>query len=206
MSTYFIFWFTKGDVRMKVKEITYVALFAAIMGILGLLPPITLGFTPVPITLQTLGVILAGGILGARLGALSIIVFLLIVAAGMPLLPGGRGGIGVFFGPSGGYLIGYVIAAFSIGLIFSKIQTLKFKHIIATNLTVGVFSVYLTGIPVQAFVMNLPILETIKLSLVYIPGDFMKAIIASILVYKLQKYPTIAQNFVKPSTAQVREG
>lgn len=101
MSTYFIFWFTKGDVRMKIKEITYVALFAGIMGILGLVPPITLGFTPVPITLQTLGVILAGGILGARLGSLSIIVFLLIVAAGMPLYPVDAVELSLF-GPSGG--------------------------------------------------------------------------------------------------------
>src|SRR5690606_31863198 len=135
---------------MKIKEITYVALFAAIMGVLGLLPPITLGFTPVPITLQTLGVLLAGGVLGAKLGSLSMIVFLLLVAAGMPLLPGGRGGIGVFVGPSGGYLIGYVLAAFCIGFIFSKIRSLKFKHIISINLTVGIFAVYLTGIPVQA--------------------------------------------------------
>lgn len=191
---------------MKIKEITYVALFAAIMGVLGLLPPITLGFTPVPITLQTLGVLLAGGVLGAKLGSLSMIVFLLLVAAGMPLLPGGRGGIGVFVGPSGGYLIGYVLAAFCIGFIFSKIRSLKFKHIISINLTVGIFAVYLTGIPVQAFVMNLPLLETIKLSLVYIPGDVLKATIASILVYRLLKYPIFARNFATTAPVHVREG
>lgn len=191
---------------MKIKEMTYVALFAAIMGILGLMPPITLSFTPVPITLQTLGVVLAGGILGARLGSLSIIVFLLLVAAGMPLLSGGRGGIGVFFGPSAGYLIGYPIAAFCIGFIFSKIRTLKFSHILGTNLTVGIFTVYLTGIPVQAFMMNLPLMETIKLSLVYLPGDIIKAAIASVLVYRLQKYPIIYRNFAKSVPSQVKEG
>ena len=71
---------------MKIQEMTHVALFAAIMGALGLLPPIFLTFTPVPITLQTIGVLLAGGILGARLGAISQIVFLLLVAAGLPTL------------------------------------------------------------------------------------------------------------------------
>ncbi|MED3662020.1 biotin transporter BioY [Ureibacillus sp. FSL K6-8385] len=187
---------------MKIREITYVALFAAFMGILGLIPPITLSFTPVPITLQTLGVLLAGGILGPRLGSLSIVVFLLVVAAGMPLLPGGRGGIGVFFGPSGGYLIGYVIAAFFIGLIFSKLHMLKFRHILAANLTAGVFSVYLTGVPVQAFVMDLPLLDAIKLSLVYVPGDLAKAAIASILVYRLQKYPIFSHS----APAQLKEG
>ena len=88
---------------------TQVALFAAIMGALGLLPPIFLSFTPVPITLQTIGVLLAGGILGARLGAISQIVFLLLVATGLPLLSGGRGGLGVFVGPSAGYLLSYPI-------------------------------------------------------------------------------------------------
>ena len=74
---------------------TKVALFAAVMGVLGLMPPIPIGVIPVPITLQTLGVILSGGILGARLGAMSQIVFLLLVATGLPLLAGGRGGLGV---------------------------------------------------------------------------------------------------------------
>ena len=100
---------------MKIRELMYVTMFAAIMGVLGLLPPIMLAFTPVPITLQSLGVMLSGSVLGARLGpkyaALSQLVFMLLVAIGLPLLSGGRGGIGVFFGPSGGYLLGYVAGA-----------------------------------------------------------------------------------------------
>ena len=68
------------------------------MGVLGLIPPIALSITPVPITLQSLGVMLAGGLLGSRLGALSQLVFLLIVGVGAPLLAGGRGGLGVFLG------------------------------------------------------------------------------------------------------------
>nr|WP_323873730.1 biotin transporter BioY [Priestia megaterium] len=60
---------------MKTKDMTYVALFTAIMGALGLVPPIFLSFTPVPITLQPMGVMLSGGILGARLGALSQFLF-----------------------------------------------------------------------------------------------------------------------------------
>lgn len=178
---------------MKIKEITYVALFAAVMGALGLVPPLMLSFTPVPITLQTLGVLLAGGILGARLGAWSMTVFLLIVAAGMPLLSGGRGGIGVFVGPSAGYLLSYPLAAFCIGYMLSRFKKLTFKHILLTNLTIGIFLIYLFGIPVQAYMMNLPLIETIKVSLVYLPGDVMKAILASILVYRLRKYPVFYQ-------------
>lgn len=184
---------------MKIKDITYIALFAAVMGALGLVPPIMLSFTPVPITLQTLGVLLAGGILGARLGAWSLSVFLLLVAAGMPLLSGGRGGIGVFVGPSAGYLFAYPITAFVIGFIIQRIKTLNLRNILLTNLTVGIFLLYLIGIPVQAFVMNIPVLEAIKLSLVYIPGDVIKASLASYLVFRLKKHSVFKQNLSKAS-------
>lgn len=176
---------------MKIQEMTYIALFAAIMGALGLVPPIMLSFTPVPITLQTLGVLLAGGVLGARLGAWSQVVFLLIVAAGIPLLSGGRGGIGVFVGPSAGYLLAYPITAFCLGFILSRLKNLNFRHIIITNLTVGIFLIYLIGVPVQAFIMDIPLLDAVKLSLVYIPGDILKATLASYLVFRLRKSPFI---------------
>jgi biotin transport system substrate-specific component len=180
---------------MKIREITFVAVFAAVMGALGLVPPITLSFTPVPITLQTLGVLLAGGVLGARLGAMSQTIFLLLVAAGMPLLSGGRGGLSVFVGPSVGYLISWPITAFCIGYLLSRFQTLKIQHVLLINLTVGILLVYVIGIPVQAFMMKIPVLNAVKLSLIYIPGDMLKAILASILVYRLRKHPVLSRSF-----------
>jgi biotin transport system substrate-specific component len=192
-----------GDIKMKIKEITFVAVFAAVMGALGLVPPIMLTFTPVPITLQTLGVILAGGVLGARLGAMSQTVFLLIVAAGMPLLSGGRGGLGVFVGPSAGYLISWPITAFCIGYLISRLKALKIQYILLINLTVGILLIYLIGIPVQAFMMDIPVLEAVKLSLVYIPGDVLKAILASILVYKLRKHPVFSRSLATSDSSHL---
>ncbi|WHY66586.1 biotin transporter BioY [Neobacillus sp. SuZ13] len=179
---------------MKLKEMTFVAVFAAVMGALGVVPPIMLSFTPVPITLQTLGVLLTGGVLGARLGAMSQIIFLLLVAAGMPLLSGGRGGPSVFVGPSVGYLISWPITAFCIGYLLSRFQNLKLKYVLMINLTVGILLIYLIGIPAQAFMMDIPVLEAAKLSLVYIPGDVLKAILASILVYRLRKHPFFSRS------------
>lgn len=179
---------------MKIKEITFVAVFAAVMGALGVVPPIMLSFTPVPITLQTLGVLLAGGVLGARLGAMSQTIFLLLLAAGMPLLSGGRGGISVFVGPSVGYIISWPITAFCIGYLLSRFQTLKIQHILFINLTVGILLIYLIGIPVQAFMMDIPLLNAVQLSLIYIPGDVLKAILASILVYRLRKHPFFSRS------------
>ena len=72
---------------VKTKDIVYIALFAAIMAALAVIPPITLA-TGVPISSQSMGPMLAGAILGARRGALSMILFLVLVAAGLPLLVG----------------------------------------------------------------------------------------------------------------------
>jgi biotin transport system substrate-specific component len=179
---------------MKLKEITFVAVFAAVMGALGIVPPINLSFTPVPITLQTLGVLLAGGVLGARLGAMSQTVFLLLVAVGVPLLSGGRGGLSVFVGPSVGYLISWPITAFVIGYLLSRIENLKLHHVLFINLTVGILLIYLIGIPVQALIMHISVLNAVKVSLVYLPGDVLKAVLASILVYRLRKHPVFSRS------------
>jgi biotin transport system substrate-specific component len=192
---------------MKIKEITFVALFAAVMGALGLVPPITLSFSPVPITLQTLGVLISGGVLGARLGAMSQFIFLLLVAAGMPLLSGGRGGLSVFVGPSVGYLIAWPITAYCIGYLLNRFKTLKFQHVLLINLTVGILLIYIIGIPVQAFMMHISVLQAVKISLVFIPGDVLKAILASILVYRLRKHPVfiraLGTNYAKQPSENI---
>ncbi|MEK3934347.1 biotin transporter BioY [Sporosarcina sp. FSL W7-1349] len=181
---------------MNVRDMANVALFAAVMGVLGLMPPIPVGVMPVPITLQTLGVLLAGGLLGARLGAMSQIVFLLIVATGLPLLSGGRGGLGVFVGPSAGYLLAWPITAFCIGWIQSRFTKIQLWNVLPLNVTVGVFLIYAIGVPVQAVVMELEILDVTKASLLFLPGDVLKATIASLLIVQLQKYPVFNRHMI----------
>ena len=170
---------------MRVKDLAYIALLAAVVGVLSLMPPIAVPYSPVPITLQTLGVLLAGGLLGAKRGGLSLLLFLVLVAAGAPLLAGGRGGPSVFVGPSAGYLISWPITAFVIGLIISRFKKAQLWKVLLVNLTVGIFLIYLFGIPVQAAFTNTSVFVTAKLSQVYLPGDIIKAIIASILVNRL---------------------
>jgi biotin transport system substrate-specific component len=93
------------------RWLAHVAIFTGIIAVLGLVPALPIPGMPVPITLQTLGVMLAGAVLGARKGGASVLLFLALVAIGLPLLAGGRGGLGVFAGPSVGFLIGWPIAA-----------------------------------------------------------------------------------------------
>ena len=98
------------------RNLTLVALFAALIAALGLIPQLTLAFG-VPITAQSLGVMLCGTVLGARRGALAVLLFVLLVALGLPLLAGGRGGLGVFASPTAGFVVGFPFAAFITGLI-----------------------------------------------------------------------------------------
>ena len=101
------------------RSLTHIALFAALIAALGLVPRIDLA-AGVPITAQSLGIMLCGTVLGARKGALAVLLFLLLVALGLPLLAGGRGGLGVFAGPSVGYLVGFPIAAFVAGWVMER--------------------------------------------------------------------------------------
>lgn len=94
----------------------------------------------------------------------------------------------MFVGPSVGYLISWPITAFVIGYLLSFIANVKLHHVLLINLTVGILLIYFIGIPVQALIMHISLLDAVKISLVYIPGDVLKAVLASILVYRLRKH------------------
>ncbi|MBS3114084.1 biotin transporter BioY [Candidatus Woesearchaeota archaeon] len=100
--------------KNKLKGMVFAALFAALTAAVAWFK-IPLPFTPVPITLQTLVVLLSGAMLGAYYGSLSMIIYLILGAIGLPVFAGGASGIGVLFGPTGGYLFSYPVAAFVIG-------------------------------------------------------------------------------------------
>jgi biotin transporter BioY len=101
------------------KGMIFAALFAALTAAVAWFK-IPLPFTPVPITLQTLAVLLSGVMLGSYYGALSMIIYLLLGAIGLPVFAGGGSGIGALLGPTGGYLFSYPIAAFVIGKMKEK--------------------------------------------------------------------------------------
>ncbi|NNC13807.1 biotin transporter BioY [Planctomonas sp. JC2975] len=171
--------------RLDVTDLARVAVFAGILAVLGLPGSFTV-LGAVPITAQTLGVMLAGAVLGPWLGALSVTVFLALVTAGLPLLAGGRGGIGVFFGPSAGYLPGWILGALVIGLIVhaGHRKPVTWRTLVGV-IVGGIVVVYALGIPIQSVVTRLPLGETALTSLVFVPGDLAKAVIATTVVMTL---------------------
>jgi biotin transport system substrate-specific component len=181
--------------RIDATDIARIAVFAAIVAALGL-PGAFSVFGAVPITAQTLGVMLAGAVLGAWRGMLSMVVLLALVAIGLPLLAGGRGGIGVFVGPSAGYLLGWVVGAFVIGLIVhAGGRKLTWVRTSLGVLLGGIGVVYAFGIPVQSFVTRLPLAETLLQSSIFVPGDLIKAVLATVITMTLARaYPRAFQN------------
>ena len=183
---------------MNTRDIVLIALFAAIIVVLGLLPPITLGFIPVPITAQSLGVMLAGVILGAKRGAIAVLLVLLLVAIGLPVLSGGRGGLAVFAGPTVGYLIGWLPGAFLTGFIserFVKDEQSAFAQISGFFIAAvagGIGAVYLCGIIGLVIMKGLPFFATLVGSLTFVPGDLVKAAIVALAARAVQVgYPLL---------------
>ncbi|WP_455474325.1 biotin transporter BioY [Bartonella sp. B30(2025)] len=174
---------------MNVKDLTYIALFAAIYAILGLFPPITFPFLQgIPITAQSMGPMLVGSILGAKRGALASILFLVLVAAGFPLLAGGRGGIGAFLGAGGGYLIGFVFAAFLIGFMVELFwYRLNFIILVVINTIGGIGVVYLFGVPWMAYITKISLLKALMISMGFIISGFLKVLIASSIALTVKK-------------------
>ena len=169
------------------KTLAHIALFAALIAVLGIVPPLSLGFG-VPITAQSLGIMLAGSVLGAKRGTAAVLLFLFIVTLGLPLLSGGRGGLGVFVGPTAGFLAGFVAAAFTIGLIVERWRGAPLA-VVATvaSLIGGIIVMYAFGIVGMAIVLDKTLVEAAWLVTAFIPGDIGKAVIAGLVTAALAR-------------------
>jgi biotin transport system substrate-specific component len=178
-------------VRVDIRDITRIAVFAAILAVLGIPGAIPVFGGAVPITAQTLGVMLAGAILGSWRGAAAVAVFELLVLVGLPLLSGGRGGIAVFAGPSVGYLIGWIVGAFVIGAIVRADARKPTWWRTALGCFVGgIVVIYALGIPFQSLITGLPLAQTALSSAVFVPGDLVKVVLATIITLSLWRaYP-----------------
>lgn len=164
--------------RQPVRDLAYIAAFGAIVAALGLLPPIALPVIPVPVTAQSLGVMLAGAVLGARRGFWALVLFVALVALGLPLLSGGRGGLGVFVGPSVGFVIGFPFAAYAVGWfteLFCPDGRYRLGRGIAAALLGGVGVLYVFGAAGYMIVSRTSPLPV----LLFIPGDIVKAVLTA---------------------------
>ena len=135
---------------------------------------------PVPVVLSTLFVLLSGLLLGSRGALLSMGLYLLIGAMGVPVFAGGRGGFAHFFGPTGGYLFGYVLSAWVTGFISEHAQPGSVLEM--TGIAVGILAVYLPGLPWLKMVTHLSWAKTMMVGMIpFLIGDGIKGAAAFML-------------------------
>lgn len=177
--------------RFPPGDVARVAVFAALIAVLGLPGSVNVFGNPVPITFQTFGVMLAGLILGSWRAAMAVLVLLALVAVGLPLLAGGRGGLGVFAMPSAGFLLGWLPGAFLTGWLAERAgRSPSTVRLLVACLAGGIGVIYLVGVPVQAFVSGVPLGVAALGSAAFLPGDLAKAVVAALVARGTQRaYP-----------------
>ena len=146
---------------------------------------VPLPWTPVPMTLQPLFVILAGAVLGPRLGAAAMATYLAVGMGGAPVFSQGHAGIGWLLGPTGGYLISYPAAAYVSGLLAGKASSSALRLFGA--LSAGMLIIYVGGTAQLALLTQLDLRAVMALSVLpFLGGDLAKVLIAVIVAKRVR--------------------
>ena len=162
--------------QTDVREMALIALMAAVTCILG---PLSIPIGVVPISLTNFAVYLAIYVLGCRRGTISYIVYLLIGLVGLPVFSSFSSGVGKLFGPTGGYLIGFIFMALICGLFIEKWEKKIYMHFI--GMVLGTAVCYVFGTAWLAFTAHMGFGAALAAGVIpFIPGDLVKIIIAMI--------------------------
>jgi len=169
--------------KTSVKGIVYAALFGALTAAGAF---IVIPLPPVPLTAQTFFLNLAAVLLGGSLGALSQFVYVMLGIVGIPVFAGGKAGLGVLFGPTGGYLLGFIIAGFAVGKIAgAKKGAGIFWYMMA--MLAGMIIIYGLGVLQLALVAKLNFTQAFTAGVLpFLPGDMIKILLAAIIADKLK--------------------
>ncbi len=156
--------------KSKTASLTSVALLSAVLCVLG---PLSIPIGPVPVTLGVLGVFLCATILGPKKGAAAVTLYLLIGLAGLPVFSGFAGGPGKLFGPTGGYLLGYLPLVVLSGIFVDRFYKNVFLQ--AAGMLIGLTTLYLTGTLWLSYQASMPFTAAAAAGVLpFIPFDIAK--------------------------------
>lgn len=179
----------KNTKKSVILDMVYVAVFTAIISVLAQIS-VPLGII-VPFTLQTLGVFLASAMLGWKRGTLSVILYVLLGVIGLPVFAGFSGGVSALFGPTGGYIIGFIFTALAVGFMTDKLG--RKLWVLAVSMVVGLLLCYIFG---TAWFIILYNMQGKAMDLItalgycvfpFLIADGLKIIVAAVLVNRLDK-------------------
>lgn len=176
------------DMKISTKEIVLVSIFT---GLTAIGASISIPMGEIPITMQTLFVLMSGVILGPKLGVLSQLTYLILGVIGIPIFAGFTGGIQSIMKPSFGFIIGFIFAAYIVGRIANPTKVFSPKRIWIACLA-GTTVIYLIGLPYMYYILNIIMVRGLSFStvlqmgcLLFLPGDLLKLALAAIISIKV---------------------
>ena len=179
--------------RNRGADLALTAVFAALIAALSVLPGIPVGALGVPISLQTLGVLLAGLILGPARAAAAVGLYLLVGLAGLPVFSGFRGGLGVLALPSAGFLLGFLPGAAAAGALSrlawrqgagqppARRAGLRTVLLMAAAAVASFLVIHPLGIAGMMINGRLSLEAALLADLLFVPGDIIKCVVAGLL-------------------------
>lgn len=169
-----------------IRQLTMVGLMTAVICLLG---PIAFNIpfvSPVPISLGMLGIYLATSILGMKLGTLSVVIYILLGFAGVPVFTNFTGGASKLLGPTGGYIIGYIFMALICGFFINKWESKPVINFL--GMVLGTAVCYMFGTAWLAFQMSKTFPQALMIGVIpYIPFDLVKLLLALVLGGQVRK-------------------
>ncbi|MHA7282928.1 biotin transporter BioY [Arthrobacter sp. TMS2-4] len=176
--------------RWDATDLSLIAVFAALIAALAILPGIPVGPLGVPITLQTLGVMLAGIVLGPARGSAAVLLYLVAGLIGLPVFSGFSGGFGVLAGPSAGYLLAFPLAALVAGLLAVVVlRRTRFRapFLFLACLAASLLTIHPLGIAGLMVNAGLPLRDAVIVDAAYLPGDVLKNILAAVIAVSVHR-------------------
>ncbi len=167
--------------RTNTKNLILTAMMTAVTAVSAIIS-VPLPFSPVPVSLATLAVLICGGLLGPKYGAIAQAVYLLLGCVGAPVFHNFTSGLGIVMGPTGGFLAGYILMAFTFGLLLNKFG----RRLSILYALIATLACYIPGLIWFMIVTGSGLTAAISMAVLpFIPVDILKCIIASWLVGRL---------------------
>ncbi|MGO4491840.1 biotin transporter BioY [Arthrobacter sp. 2YAF22_2] len=191
--------------RWNATDLGLIAVFAALVAVSAVVPAIPVGALGVPITVQTLAVMLTGLVLGGGRAFAAVGLYVLLGLAGLPIFSGGRGGLGVLAGPSAGYIIAFPLAAAAVGWLAAVVlhrvsRKLRAVALFAAAMAGSIVFVHTLGILGLMLNARLDLSKAFLADLVFYPGDVIKNVLAVSIAVALHKaFPDLLVRRARPA-------
>lgn len=195
--------------RWNATDLSLIAVFAALVAAFAILPAIPVGPLGVPITLQTLAVMLAGVVLGPGRGGAAVGLYVAVGLAGLPVFSGFRGGLGLLAGPSAGYIIAFPLAAVLAGylarLALRRVEKFRFPALFGACMAASLLLIHPLGIAGMMLNGKLDFAAAVAADAIYLPGDVVKNLLAAAIGLSVfRAFPRLMGPHGQPTRDAVR--